>query len=147
MEKFHSGSWILHLFSQIWEFKRPSIELYLLDCLPFMCSSSPQCTKSLRQCWSLEHCNFWVHIASALGKGLRYDCCQKNLCNKVARTSVSEKTHAAFTHPAAGGSLQHISKSVPGGLLLNVLFLSVPSFMWCCVQRLFIFQLDPVGKV
>ena len=40
-------------------------------------------------------------------------------------------------------SAAFISKSVPGGLLLNVLFLSIPSFMWCCVPKAFYF---PTGS-
>lgn len=53
--------------------------------------------KVYRQCWSLEHCNF-EFIANALGeKELRYDCCQKNLCNKSDGTSVSEKTPLLLT--------------------------------------------------
>ena len=40
-------------------------------------------------------------------------------------------------------SAAFLSKSMPGGLLLNILFLSIPSFVWCCVPKAFYF---PTGS-
>ncbi|KAM9767327.1 CD59 glycoprotein [Dama dama] len=53
--------------------------------------------KFYHQCWRYQDCNF-EFIARTFGeKQLQYHCCQKNLCNKSDRTSISEKTPLLVT--------------------------------------------------
>ncbi|XP_032976908.1 CD59 glycoprotein [Rhinolophus ferrumequinum] len=78
------------------------------------CTTTTNCTQNLDaclyakadtriyyQCWQFANCNYNDIVKQLGGKELKYDCCQKNLCNRSGGTSISGETFLLMTQVLA----------------------------------------------
>ncbi|XP_076970479.1 CD59 glycoprotein [Tamandua tetradactyla] len=82
-----------------------SLQCYTCITPPSKCTMVSNCSQNLDacllaeagskryyQCWKFQDCNF-DHISKSLGeKELKYNCCQKNLCNGQGALTLPVKT-------------------------------------------------------